>query len=154
VFTLTLSDNGAPNHKLWQNIEPFPVSSRLELFPYWSNKASFANLPLFQRGEGYILRPWCEVVDQYELLPPLRSSFGNKLYVYHGFDLVGAYTYTRDSAFKALLRPEEIIERWPGSLYEEETLAKMSEEEAEKARRVPFEIREWKEKHGDELKDW
>jgi hypothetical protein len=52
------------------------------------------------------------------------------------------------------LRPEEIIERWPGSLYEEETLAKMSEEEAEKARRVPFEIREWKEKHGDELKDW
>jgi hypothetical protein len=64
VFTLTLSDDGAPNHKLWQNIEPFPVSSRLELFPYWSNKAGFANLPLFQQDEGYILRPWCEVQDK------------------------------------------------------------------------------------------
>jgi hypothetical protein len=30
----------------------------------------------------------------------------------------------------------------------------MSEEEAEKARRVPFNIREWKEKLGEELKYW
>jgi hypothetical protein len=30
----------------------------------------------------------------------------------------------------------------------------MSEEDAEKARRVPFEIRDWKEKGGEELKDW
>jgi hypothetical protein len=155
VAGLVFPNDGDHNHKLWQNIEPLPVSSRPELFPNWSNKVTFANLPLVQRGEGYRLFPWCEVKYGDELPPPLRSSFGDKVYVSHGFYDVGVYTYTKDPAFKALCQPAEIAKHWPLRQYlEESTLAKMSDEDAEKARRVPFEIREWKEKRGEELKDW
>jgi hypothetical protein len=49
---------------------------------------------------------------------------------------------------------DEVIAVWPLKPYPQEILDSMPKEKAEKVARYPLEMREWKEKRGDELQDW
>lgn len=67
---------------------------------------------------------------------------------------VVVYLYALGGSTKMYWDPHEMIELWPISEYASDVLDRVPPETAVQMGRCPFQIQQWKEKPGDELKDW
>jgi hypothetical protein len=80
---------------------------------------------------------------------------GRNLVAYHEVVRVGAYLYGRDRSAEGCWELDEVLYRFEGPGDEfPEAFDPQTEEETEMLRRLPLEMRDWKEKRGDEVMEW
>jgi len=105
---------------------------------------TFAGRPLFKRGEGYRVgfSTSSDRVTEYTLE------------VFHEVANVGIYTYTLGYHPKRAYYQPRIQDISPAEQYPEEALKLFAEEGKGYMASWPTRVLEWKQKSGDELKDW
>jgi hypothetical protein len=108
--------------------------------------ADLIGLPLVQCGEGYRI-----TYSHWQFKSLVRKSEKNLRHVSYRN---GVYLYTRKNTNIPYWEVDEVIARRRLVSYLQDLVDGMQKEEAEETARLRLEMKEWKEKRGDEIEGW
>jgi hypothetical protein len=136
---------------------PFPADRRRNFMP--SPPSSLNGLPLIQRGEGYRLRPE-DALEVRSIVPHSSDHHhiiaGRDWVVYHAVVKAGVYIYSSEQNSTSYWIKQDVVDEWklPNGQVYLKYLQPASDDEKAKIQNLPYEIREWKEKRGNEVTTW
>ena len=118
---------------------------------------SIAGFSLRQRGEGYHLCNNYSYPIAAAMLDPYVGADlipGRNVVAYHEVIRVGAYSYGREKSAKGYWEVYEVIDELVTGADSPEAFDPQTEEERAMLSRLPYEMRDWKERRDHEVMKW